>query len=87
MSLNRVMIPDLLIKTKWTKPQTKLTRSQRQKNLAGSLKNNINYDIKGKIILLVDDVCTTGTTSNTCSRLLKEAGAKSVKLVTIGNVV
>jgi len=81
--LDKGMIPDLLIKSKWTKPQTKLTKSQRQKNLSGSLKNNLKYNISGKTILLVDDVYTTGTTSNICSKLLKSAGAKNVKLVTI----
>lgn len=77
-------MPDLLIKSKWTKPQTSLSRKQRKENLVGSLHINKKYDVKNKVILLVDDVRTTGVTSNTCSLILKKAGAKSVKLLTIG---
>lgn len=83
-SLEIVELPDLLIKTKWTKPQTSLSRSQRKKNLSGTLVMNKKYNIKGKVVLLVDDVRTTGETSNTCSAMLKRAGAKEVKLMTIG---
>lgn len=78
------MVPDVLIKTKWTKPQTKLTKYQREKNLSGSLVFNIKRIVKGMRVLLVDDVKTTGTTCNTCTKLLKTAGATSVKLVTVG---
>lgn len=77
-------VPDLLVKSKWTKPQTRLSRKQRKENLVGSLYINKKYDVKNKIILLVDDVRTTGITSNTCSSILKKAGAKSIKLLTIG---
>lgn len=82
--LSRKQVPDLLIKSKWTKPQTRLSQSQRKENLSGSLQINKKYNIKNKVILLVDDVRTTGVTSNTCSSILKRAGAKSVKLITIG---
>ncbi|MEM6338452.1 MAG: phosphoribosyltransferase family protein, partial [Pseudomonadota bacterium] len=57
---------------------------QRKENLSGSLQINKRYNVKNKIILLVDDVRTTGVTSNSCSAILKRAGAKSVKLITIG---
>jgi len=77
-------VPDLLIKSKWTKPQTRLSQKQRKENLTGSLHMNKKYNVKDKVILLVDDVRTTGVTSNTCSLILKKAGAKSVKLLTVG---
>jgi len=37
--------------------------------------------IKDKVLLLVDDVCTTGSTADACARVLKEAGAQSVILL------
>ncbi len=81
--MNRPMIPDMLIKQKWTIAQTGLNKKERSKNLQQSIKFREKYSIKNKIILLVDDVKTTGATSNLCSMILKKAGAKSVKLVTI----
>lgn len=81
--LNKKMIPDLLIKKKWTKSQTGLTKSQRGKNLQGSIIICSKYNVKNKVILLVDDVKSTGTTSNLCSSIIKKSGAKFVKLVTI----
>lgn len=82
--LKTPMIPDVLIKTKWTKPQTKLTKYEREKNLSRSLVFNIKRMVKGMRVLLVDDVKTTGTTCNSCAKLLKSAGAISVTLVTVG---
>jgi ComF family protein len=84
--LHKPVTPGLLIKQKMTKTQVGLTRNQRAKNLAGSFGLNQNFDIKDKIILLVDDVLTTGATSSECSKILKKAGAQSVKLVTIAKV-
>jgi ComF family protein len=78
------IIPDLLIKTKWTKPQTQLSKNQREKNLCNSLKYNSSYDCSHKNILLVDDVRTTGSTANNCAKILKNYGANIVKLLTIG---
>ncbi len=77
------MIPDILIKTKWTKAQTYLSKNQREKNLSGSLIFNKKYQIMDKKILLVDDVLTTGTTINKCSKILKRAGGKDIYVMTI----
>lgn len=83
ITINKPIKPDMLIKTRWTKSQTSLTKSEREKNLVNSLKFNKKHLIKNKKILLVDDVLTTGATVNKCSKLLKAAGASSVYVLTI----
>ena len=50
----------------------------RQENIKDAFKLLENVDIKNKIVLLVDDVYTTGATMNECSKVLKKAGAKEV---------
>ncbi len=42
--------------------------------------------VRGRGVLLVDDVFTTGATANACGRALKEAGARSVILLTLARV-
>lgn len=84
--LNKPVIPDLLIKKRITKNQVGLNRKQRVKNLLGSFELNKIFNVKNKIILLVDDVITTGATSSECSAVLKKAKATKVKLVTIAKV-
>ncbi len=77
------VVPGMLIKTKWTKAQTYLSKNEREKNLAGSIIMNKKYQINGKRILLIDDVLTTGTTINKCAKILKAAGARYVVVMTI----
>lgn len=64
----------------YTKPQAKLNREMRLKNLHGSININLRQagEIDGRDILLVDDVATTCSTLNECSRALKAAGAKEI---------
>lgn len=82
-TIKKPIQPDILIKSRWTKSQTFLTKIEREKNLANSLKFNKKHSIKNKKILLIDDVLTTGSTVNKCSKLLKAAGANSVYVITI----
>ena len=59
--------------------QKGLSRKERLKNLKGAFKFKGSIDdIKGKNLLLVDDVLTTGATCDSIARLLKSKGAKSV---------
>ena len=81
--INRPNIVNCLIKNRWTKSQTTLSKNKRLSNLAGSFSIKNAHLIEGKNILLVDDVVTTGSTVNLCSKLLKKYGAKSVKVVLI----
>lgn len=74
----------VLSKIRKTKSQHKLKYDLRKKNLKNAFK--VNDDIKGKSILLIDDVLTTGSTVNECSRMLKKAGAIHIEVLTFAIV-
>ncbi len=74
---------DLLSRTKPTLSQTELTRSERRANLEEAFRIQADPLIRASRLLLVDDVFTTGATAESCARLLKEAGAASVAVVTV----
>jgi len=76
-------IGNSLIKNKKTEQQTRLTRSQRLKNLKDAFLVKDKAAIKGKKILLIDDVFTTGATVNECSKALASSGAQSVYALAI----
>ncbi len=77
------VLANALVKTKWTKSQTSLSKKQRETNLRSSLKFNNKHNIKHKNIILIDDVMTTGSTIKECAKLLKYAGANNIYVVTI----
>lgn len=69
----------ILLKIKETKTQVGLKRKEREKNLNGVFGlTRRTYPIKGKRVLLVDDVITTGTTLNECAKVLRKAGAREI---------
>lgn len=72
---------DNLCRIKNTLSQTQLSKNQRQANVHNAFFVKYPESLKGKRILLVDDVLTTGITATECSRKLKEAGAKSIHLL------
>lgn len=53
---------DLITRIKDTKPQYKLNKAQRMQNLAEAFKVDKSKFIEGKKLLLIDDICTTGST-------------------------
>ena len=56
---------------------------QRAANVIGAYRVVDAEKVKGKYILLVDDVVTTGSTVSECARILKKSGAKAVYCVTL----
>lgn len=78
--------PRILEKTKETAAQKTLNREKRLKNLKKSFSLNPEFSVKHKNILLIDDVITTGATSNACAQLLKEFGANKVYVATLARV-
>lgn len=69
---------DGLIRVKRTPMLGGLGRTARAKALAGAIRVNPALQVKGRTILLVDDVYTSGATADACTRALKRAGAARV---------
>jgi len=78
-----IIVTHTLIRGRNTPSQTQLNREQRQINVKDAFQINSENSVKGKVILLVDDVVTTGATLNECARILKTAGAKEVYAATL----
>ena len=74
---------DVLVKSKNTIAQSKLNKNKRKQNIKNAFKVLNLEKIQGKNILLFDDIFTTGSTVNECSKILKKAGAKTVGVLTI----
>ena len=77
-NINLPLLDKHLVKTRWTMDQNKLTKFEREENLIGAFKTMNHKDFKGKDILLIDDIITTGTTMEECGKVLLEGGAKTV---------
>ena len=73
----------LLRKHRHNRPQSSLTGEERRGNVLGVYEMHPKYSVKGKRILLIDDVFTTGATAEECARVLLTAGAKSVSCGTV----
>lgn len=70
-----------------TPSQTQFGREGRLQNMSGAFSCATPEAVKGKIVLLVDDVATTGATLEGCAEALKAAGAKKVFAYTLAREV
>ncbi len=61
-----------------SRSQTNLGRNDRKKNAERSFTLSSRGPLRGRSVLLVDDVCTTGATLGACASLLKKAGVRRV---------
>ena len=77
--------PELVIRSRYTKSQTKLPYPERVSNVKNAFNINPKFAnmVKKKHIILVDDVVTSGSTLNEVIKVLKESGATNVFAVTI----
>ncbi len=75
-----------VVKTRDTKPQKFLGRTDREQNLKGSFHVADRKSVKGKTILIVDDTMTTGTTLSELADVLGRAGAKTLYAATVTSV-
>ena len=67
-----------LTRIKHTKPQTELGSEERSRNVRRAFQVLKREAVKGRSVVLVDDVATTGSTLNECARALKKAGCLEV---------
>lgn len=71
-----------LVKTKQNEPQHTVKAHKKQNNVKGVYKSINKNQLKGKSILLIDDVVTTGFTLGECAKTLTKAGAEIINCAT-----
>jgi ComF family protein len=81
------MDPFLLQRRHETAAQTRLAEEERRRNVRGAFTLDPDRPIRGKRVLIVDDVYTSGATVNECSRTLKQGGAKEIYVLTLARAV
>lgn len=84
---NKEIAYNVLFRGKFKESQGHLSHNRRKANVFGNFKvKNANL-VKGKTVLLIDDVYTTGATVNECAKVLKFAGATKVIVLTFARIV
>ena len=81
--------PDVLRRIRPTQQQVGLSRSQRASNVQGAFKvlSEKAHEIQGRRVVLVDDVLTSGATTDACARALLRARAAQVDVLVFARVV
>lgn len=81
------VIQNCLVRVKEAKPQVKATSlEERQRNVTGAFSCQ-NAKVSGKQIILIDDVCTSGATLESCAEALKSKGAICVWGLTLAREI
>ncbi len=81
-------VPNLLSRTKNTSSQGQFSMSGRWRNVRNAFELSHKYqdEVRGKHVVLIDDVFTTGATLDACARVLKTSGAASVSGIVLARV-
>ena len=74
---------EVLVRVRDTRPQYALGPWQRQRNLVGAFRIGNEDAVRGREVLLIDDIFTTGATANACAQVLLRAGAVKVWVATV----
>ena len=81
----KTYIPHGMVRMRNTETQSLLTKEERYKNMRGVFHVNKGTSVKGKKILLADDIYTTGATMESAAHELMRAGAEKVVGITIAS--
>jgi len=85
---NRAYQPSALVRSRPTPSQGAMSSAKaRRRNVLGAFRVPDPAKVKGKRVLLLDDVLTTGATVEACARALKRAGAERVHVLVLARVV
>lgn len=76
-----------LRRIRWTEPQVNLSAGDRRANVKGAFSLQNPDLVRGRRVLLVDDVLTTGSTVEECALMLKNAGAEDVTVITVARAL
>lgn len=76
-----------LRRVRWTEPQINLSAEERRTNVKGAFAVAEPERLAGRRVLLVDDVFTTGSTVEECARVMKQAGAAAVSVITVARAL
>ena len=79
----KIPVLDCLYRYRETVSQTKLERKARWENMSGAFRLKRGFDVRGRNLLIIDDVFTTGATVNACAQVLAEAGAGRQAVLTV----
>lgn len=80
----KLKVSNLLLRKKETRPQAQITTKRKRKsNISGAFMMNKKTNLKNCIIVLVDDLLTTGDTIKEAGKVLKKSGANLVFALTI----
>ena len=81
--LHLPLLTGALLRVRPTRPQVGLTGEARRTNLQGAFAVKRPELVRGKALLLIDDVVTSGSSLHECALVLKAAGAKAVYALTL----
>ena len=79
--------PDWLVRRRRTPSQGRLGPLARARNVRGAFALRPGRSVRGKRLVIIDDVLTTGATAEECARVLRRAGADFVGVLTVARAL
>ena len=87
LALTRPVRTDLVARVEPTRTQTRLTREERAENVQHAFAARPKATLQGEAVIIVDDVLTTGATTNAVARILRQLGAGRVCVWSVARAV